>query len=364
MKILFPSLALFVAAGWALPVETTAQAPADQPRALGFTAAPAAIKDGDKVVIRFAVTAATDVAVWVEDARGKVVRHLAAGVLGRNAPPPLRPDSLEQSLVWDGKDDLGKPVKPRDETPAAGAGGAPSRGPSGVSSLGLKVRVAIGLRPTLDRILGNNPSDLGGVRALATGPDGRLYVFHTFASQHPNDATAACAVFDRQGKYLRTILPFPADLPDAKLRGIRRLARPDGQKVPYVYQFETHSCLPGLGDLPNHRAVVTRDGRLAFCGIQEGPRMFAQPGEARLTVVHTDGGVPDDGVLKTLIAPLTDAAASLALSPDESTIYAAGVRAGIHPNGPSPAFICDVCDHGGDTWTHTVPLPTVYKFSW
>ena len=50
----------------------------------------------------------TDVAVTIEDAKGKVIRHLVAGVLGKNPPEPLQADTLAQSLAWDGKDDFGK----------------------------------------------------------------------------------------------------------------------------------------------------------------------------------------------------------------------------------------------------------------
>ena len=47
---------------------------------------------------------------WLFDAGGAIVRHLAAGVLGENAPEPLKASSLEQTLVWDGKDDDGLPA--------------------------------------------------------------------------------------------------------------------------------------------------------------------------------------------------------------------------------------------------------------
>ena len=76
-----------------------------------FTKKPAATRAGDKTKIEFAVDRSTDVEVAVLGADGKVVRHLAAGVLGgRNDPPaPLKP-GLAQSLEWDGCDDLGKPA--------------------------------------------------------------------------------------------------------------------------------------------------------------------------------------------------------------------------------------------------------------
>jgi hypothetical protein len=66
-----------------------------------FGKRPAATTGGGKVRIQFTVSRETDVAVYVENAKGEVVRHLVAGVLGKNPPPLLKPDSLEQSVEWD-----------------------------------------------------------------------------------------------------------------------------------------------------------------------------------------------------------------------------------------------------------------------
>ena len=334
-RIIAPILILLAAGALALP-SRAAEAN------VTFKKRPTVTRVGDGARIDFAVSRTTDVAVFVQNAKGGIVRHLVAGVLGKNPPPPLRPNSLRQSITWDGKNNHGKK-----------ATGGP-----------FKVRVALGLRPAFKKLIGQNPSDLGSIRGMAPAPDGKLYVFHTYGAHHPHDGTTAIAVFSREGKYLRTIAPFPANIPEKKIKGLRHLTLKNGSRVPFVHQFETRSCIPGLGDLPRQRPVVTRDGRLAFVGIQEGPRCFAQPGEARLTVIHTDGGVPAGGVLRTLIHPLTDTGASLALSPDEKTLYATGVRAGIHPCGPGAKFVCDNCDHGGATWNHTIPLGVVFKFGW
>ena len=314
-------------------------------RPRSFTKRPTAIADGDKVQITFAVSRATDVAVQVEDAKGKVVRHLVAGVLGPKPPAPLKADSLEQLLIWDRRDDLGKPVDA-------------SAGP-------FAVRVSLGMRPTVEKMLAYNPAHLESVRGLACGPDGNLYVFDTYGETHPRDGSTVCKVFSREGKYLRTILPYPSTLPDEKLKGVKRVALPDGSKVPFIYQFETRSFLKGLGDLPCQRPVVTRDGRLAFVGIQEGPRPNAQAGEARLTVVGTDGSAPANP-LGALMAPLSDSGASLALSPDEKTLFATGVRIATHPVSPYEAFICNECDHDPtwQIWKHTAPTGWVYRFRW
>ena len=75
-----------------------------------FTTKPKVKKKGGKVGIGFAVSEKTDVEVAILDANGKVVRHLAGGVVGaEKAASPLKP-GLEQVLVWDMKDDFGKAV--------------------------------------------------------------------------------------------------------------------------------------------------------------------------------------------------------------------------------------------------------------
>jgi hypothetical protein len=78
---------------------------------VSFSAKPDARKAGDNVKITFAVSGPTDVEVAVLDAGGKVVHHLAAGVLGgKIAPPAPLKAGLAQELVWEGKDDLGRPA--------------------------------------------------------------------------------------------------------------------------------------------------------------------------------------------------------------------------------------------------------------
>jgi hypothetical protein len=73
-----------------------------------FVKKPTAVRAGDKTKIDFSVDRDTDVAITVEDAKGKIIRHLVAGVLGKNPPQPLEANTRAQSLSWDGKDDFGK----------------------------------------------------------------------------------------------------------------------------------------------------------------------------------------------------------------------------------------------------------------
>lgn len=75
-----------------------------------FTENPSVKREGSNIRICFAVSASCDVEVAVLDAKGKVVRHLAAGRLGEKAPSPFKKGSLKQDLVWDGKGDYGEEV--------------------------------------------------------------------------------------------------------------------------------------------------------------------------------------------------------------------------------------------------------------
>lgn len=271
--------------------------PQEGPR---FASAPEVRTTESGVEIAFTAAAPTDCAVSILDAKGNVVRHLAAGVLGPEAPAPLRKDTLRQTLVWNRKDDRGNPAE-----------GGPFR-----------VRVALGLRPAFDRLIGHTPASFGAIRALAVGPGGELFVFHAYGALHPDDDTTSCAVLSREGKYLRTIIPYPASLPEEKLRGFKRLSLGTA-RVPFVYQGETRSLVPGVGSLPRQRPVVARDGRIAFVGFRELGR-YNQPGTTQAVFLSTDGTPAPGGLLGPVLSSKTQVAPSLALSPDDTTIYACG----------------------------------------
>lgn len=306
---------LIATAGLGIAAFTDATLAADDKAPIHFTVPPKIEKAGLQWSIAFTSSAPTDVEVAILDGQGKVVRHIAAGVLGDNAPLPLQKGSLKQILIWDGKDELGQPAK-----------GVP-----------FSVRVGLGLKPVFGGFIGDNPAALGDVRALATGPTGEVFVVHVFGALHPNDGSPSCTVFDREGNYLRTILPYSANLPVEKLKGLKRLTLEDGSKVPFLYQAETRSLLPGAGDLPPQRPIVTKDGRLAFVGIEESPKRYQNAGRNRLIVLHTDGSLPPDGAFRTEVSKVSGSAASLALSPDEKTLYASGLREGYSQGKPTHA---------------------------
>jgi len=125
-----------------------------------FVQQPSLVEADGQAVISFSVSEPTDVEVAVLDKSGKVVRHLAAGVLGGEAmPPEPLVSGLAQSLTWDGLDDYGKAIY---------------TGP-------FQVRVRLGVKPQFEkRIHFKDPSMLpsstfdiwhAGVGNTGWGPD-------------------------------------------------------------------------------------------------------------------------------------------------------------------------------------------------
>ncbi len=150
--------------------------------------------------------------------RGVVVRHLASGVLGPNAPPPFQKNSTKQTLYWDGKDDL--QVYVRD----------PQK---------LQVRVSLGLKPEFERHLGGtSPRNLAGWVAGIAADENGVYVWTKGRTGRGRDAFRIRA-FDHDGNYLRTLLPPSADLPEEKLGGYGYVEYEPGKRTvhgPNVYR--------------------------------------------------------------------------------------------------------------------------------
>jgi len=177
-----------------------------------FTKKPKVKRVAGKVRIEFAVDRYTDVAVYIEDAKGRVVRHLVAGVLGPNPPRPLKPNSLSQSIEWDGKADYGRQAGP---------------GP-------FRVRVALGLGAHYDRVLMHDSQSLGQVKSLAVAPDGTLYVCCAFGAHVPNWLGERIVAISRDGTYLRTVLPWPSNLVARQVAGFG-VHELDGRPTPLIH---------------------------------------------------------------------------------------------------------------------------------
>ncbi|MBA4389139.1 MAG: hypothetical protein C0404_14295 [Verrucomicrobia bacterium] len=145
-----------------------------------------------------------------------IVRHLASGVLGVNAPHPFQQNSLSQKLEWDGADDSGKP--------------APA---------GCLVRVSLGLKPRFEQNIGYDhydmPTGSGGCQMpefskndkylVGKGADGELYVLGM-----PGGGMVGRVYKD--GKYVKTFWPPSA-------RDVEKLAQFKEGKPGYRFATTT-----------------------------------------------------------------------------------------------------------------------------
>ena len=236
---------------------------------VSFTAKPTATRVGEQVKITFAVSAATDVEVAVVDPVGRVVRHLAAGLLGENAPAPLQ-KGLKQEVTWDGNDD-------------AGAAADPAKGP-------YAVRVSIGLSAVLAGTAfgpGGRPGQLTNVIGLSAGPDGRVYVLSEPWTRAWWRSTAI-HVFKPTGEYEKTIKPFPASTPAPKVAGLTGLTDEQGRVVPVIYRVLAMTFYPHE-DVAQHFAVGP-DGTVHLLTIRAS-YYTDRAGEKWLASLASDGSL-------------------------------------------------------------------------
>lgn len=266
----------------------------------GFSRGPKVSRQGNSAVIEFSTDTNTDVTVAVTGPDGKTVRHLAAGVLGENPPKPLQPGTLSQKLVWDGKDDDGKPV-----------------------DMGkCKIRVGLGLSAEFERVIGWRPS-IPRINSLAVDEKGDLYVFSGgVAVDHGHGPGNSIRVYSRDGRYRRTVHPFPGSLKTEQVRGANAIPTPDGGFIPVLYQSLNKSWLPHTPAIPEQQAVLTNDGHIILAntimrGMYHG-RMLLKLG--------VDGSAPPDCVGPRLTFYQTEGDMVLALSPDEKYVYVTGLR--------------------------------------
>jgi DNA-binding beta-propeller fold protein YncE len=210
----------------------------------------------------FALDAYADVEVSIVDpASPHVVRHLAAGVLGPKAPPPLAANSRAQKLEWDGKDDYQTDVP------------NPAR---------LAVRVRAGMSVALEQIAGGDPyayfsEEMGhgdhgpfGINGLEAKPDGKVYVLGHSSNLGP----PALRQYDMDGNYLRTVFPPPAAQEMKAMKGWGINVKSDGTCTPKFSRL-TFPCLTTT-------FINTGDGGMA--------RLWPTPDKDRLSLWRTDLG--------------------------------------------------------------------------
>lgn len=278
-----------------------------------FSRAPSIKKEGDKTTISFACKDFCDVTVAVERDGGRILRHLASGVLGPNAPEPFQPNSLEQTVVWDGKDDQGRYVDDLTD---------------------VQVRVSLGLEGRFERHFlwsphrricnqGHAPT-LYATAPFVAQPEG-VYVFD--GSQHDH-----LRLFDHDGNYVRTVYPFPHEKLEA-IKGVKTQVFPQsGLALPLKggnyrstlltsgTNYEGRDYLLQLFGMAAY-AMAVQDGRIALLGNRLN-RLAADGSTGELPLegpkTRMEGPVPY-GTVRPGYLPR-----SAAFSPDGKTLYVTG----------------------------------------
>ncbi len=181
-----------------------------------FTQHPSITRAENRFFIEFSTKDFCDVSVVIENSEGRIVRHLASGVLGENAPPPFQKKSLSQRIAWDGKNDQDIYVKNPEEH---------------------RVRVSLGLKPSYEKSLFWEPKvrmhkDAPG---LAPSPEG-IYVYD-------GRVLDQVRLFDHDGNYVRTVYPFPANQVN-NVKGLHwRIFPEDGKRQPLKEGFHQATML-------------------------------------------------------------------------------------------------------------------------
>ena len=280
--------------------------PVDREEIYAFTREPAIRKvENDRYEITFASKANCDVAVAIEDGSGRIVRHIVYGVLGANAPAPLKKNSLDQTLYWDGKDEFGKYVRRADDC---------------------RVRVSLGLKPTFDRNIGWHPKDTASSRmigAIAADADG-VYVLETRDS-----GASQLRKYGHDGDYIETLVPWNPEkldriampkrtLPDAKIWPDGQT--PDSRKVAPV--LVNYGSTDPFGYVQTLTCMAAVAGKIA-CFTKGGPHDIR-----RLIRLRTDGTSGGERVEGARLADKPNSYAGQAhitLSPDGKWDYVTGM---------------------------------------
>jgi hypothetical protein len=284
-----------------------------------FTQKPTLTRQGTSVTIAFESKGYCDATIALEDMQGKIVRHLASGVLGPKAPEPFQRNSLRQTIVWDGKNDRGEYLKEAET---------------------LTVRVSLGLKPAFERNLFWEPKRRHGWAApkLQVTQEG-VYIYEG------GNGFDYVKLYGHDGQYTKTIYPFPGNKIE-QVNGLKHTTYPDGQTLPVKATFLQQTFLT-CGNLhgreyPKKYAIdsdqadggchygmygyassilAVNAGRLALG--KTYLNRFATDGssggmefEGPAVALPTTGKAWDNNGLKISAAPR-----SAALSPDGKTLY-------------------------------------------
>jgi hypothetical protein len=271
-----------------------------------FTQKPVVTRAGDGSTVTFESKGLCDATVAVEDAQGRIIRHLASGVLGPSAPEPFQKNVKRQTLTWDGKNDQGLYVDDKST---------------------LTIRVSLGLQAKFEKNLYGSPHKrISSLPIMAAAPEG-VYVYDGFGVDH-------LRLFGHDGKYIRTIHPFPADkIKD--VQGLNWKDFPEGHRLATKFGFYQQTLL----NAGTNESIEEKGCRYGWASVGlavRGTRIaLAYKWLNRLATDGSSGGLPLKGPQVGItfrhegyggadsgekwVGP-----SSLAFSPDQQTLYMTG----------------------------------------
>jgi len=180
-----------------------------------FDIPPTIKKVDDTFVVSFKVKSKCDVTVKIVSKNNIIVRHLANGLLGENAPSPLVKNSLQQDLIWDLKDDQGKYVDNLED---------------------YNLQICLGLKPEFERTLYWDPQrklsiDTPVVKAIKEG----VLIYNGKGVDH-------LIMVNRSGEYLKSIYPYPRDVVE-NISDMQWNDFPQGGRFPKKYSLLMQTLL-------------------------------------------------------------------------------------------------------------------------
>lgn len=162
-----------------------------------FIKEPKVVMNNENTKISFEVSEETDVTVAVYGEDKKIIKHIAAGRIGKeiNSPKPLK-TGLSQELNWDFTDDFGKKVRNSE----------------------YEIKVSIGASIIFDGFIGEDPYLFGSIHSMCVDEDNHLYLMSYAGGYNQNMDTLR--EFSANGKYVKTLIPFSEKTPKEGIANI------------------------------------------------------------------------------------------------------------------------------------------------
>lgn len=282
-----------------------------------FTAEPTTKKNGNNYEITFETKSFCDVTIAIEDSNGKIRRHLASGVLGKNAPLPFAKDSLKQTIIWDGKNDQEIYLDNVND---------------------LTIRVSLGLKPQFEKTLYWSANRRIEKRTPLIVPSENGVIVY-----EGGNAMDFVKLYHHDGAYNYSIYPFPSDKISSTKGLLMHTFPQDGKSSPIKGNFLQNTMLTS-GD--NSVPVTYKSDKKEYVSVAgKSPKHYGMHGCAataiaiqnnnlalihrtinRLTLDGKAGKLPLDGPKTTILA-------------NDRTIYTHGLKTEVSPS--SAAFSPD-----------------------